>query len=131
MRVPQGGGIGLSLYFVFRPFPLYLYLCFFSPPSGTITDFPLCNGCLPVCPIRRCCLLDPDTEFFDGGYTEAVLGYALLKVPMLVGLLFQLLTAQVLIDIGRVLSTVSTLLMAGAIVYGFGATLAYRRARAA
>ena len=60
-------------------------------------------------------------------YLRAVLGYTLLKVPMLVGLLFQLLTAQVLIDIGSFLSVVSTILIAAAVAYGFGATLAYRR----
>ena len=61
-------------------------------------------------------------------YLRAVLGYALLKVPMLVGLLFQGLTATLLIDIGEVLSAISTVLIGAAVAYGFGATLAFRRA---
>ncbi len=60
-------------------------------------------------------------------YLRAVLGYALLKVPMLVGLLFQGLTATLLIDIGVVLSAISSVLIGAAAAYGFGATLAYRR----
>jgi hypothetical protein len=76
-------------------------------------------------------LFRPGVETGAGNlYARAALGFALLKVPMLVGLLFQLLTAQVFNDIGTVLSTVSALLVAGATVYGFGSALAYRRTRA-
>lgn len=60
-------------------------------------------------------------------YLRAVLGYALLKVPMLIGLLFQGLAATLLIDIGTILSAISTVLIGAAVAYGFGATLAYRR----
>jgi len=63
-------------------------------------------------------------------YTSALLGLLVIKGPVLLGILFTLLTADFFQGIGRFLSTVGTIAVVAATVYGFGGVLQHIRARA-
>ena len=63
-------------------------------------------------------------------YTTGLLGLLVLKGPVLLGILFTLLTADFFQGIGRFLSVVGTIAVVAATVYGFGGVLQYLRAQA-
>jgi hypothetical protein len=62
-------------------------------------------------------------------YTTALLGLLVIKGPVLLGILFTLLTADFLQGIGRFLSVVGTIAAVAATLYGFGGVLQHIRAR--
>ena len=63
-------------------------------------------------------------------YTTGLLGLLVIKGPVLLGILFTLLTADFFQGIGRFLSAVGTIAVVAATVYGFGGVLQHIRARA-
>jgi hypothetical protein len=65
-----------------------------------------------------------------GAYTSALLGLLVIKGPVLLGILFTLLTADFFQGIGRFLSVVGTIAVIAATVYGFGGVLQHIRAQA-
>lgn len=65
-----------------------------------------------------------------GAYTSALLGLLVIKGPVLLGILFTLLTAGFFQGIGRFLSVVGTIAVVAATVYGFGGVLLHIRAQA-
>ncbi len=71
----------------------------------------------------------PDVSASEA-YTTALLGLLVIKGPVLLGILFTLLTADFFQGIGRFLSVVGTIAVVGATVYGFGGVLQHLRAQA-
>jgi hypothetical protein len=65
-----------------------------------------------------------------GAYISALLGLLVIKGPVLLGILFTLLTADFFQGIGRFLSVIGTIAMVAATVYGFGGVLQHIRAQA-
>jgi hypothetical protein len=65
-----------------------------------------------------------------GAYTSALLGLLVIKGPVLLGILFTLLSAEFFQGIGRFLSVIGTIAMVAATVYGFGGVLQHIRAQA-
>lgn len=62
-------------------------------------------------------------------YTTGLLGLLVLKGPVLLGILFTLLTADFFQGIGRFLSVVGTIAVVAATLYGLGGVLQYLRVR--
>jgi hypothetical protein len=63
-------------------------------------------------------------------FTTALLGLLVLKGPVLLGILFTLLTAEFFQGLGRFLSAVGTIAVVAATLYGFGGVLQHLRAQA-
>jgi hypothetical protein len=63
-------------------------------------------------------------------YTAGLLGLLVIKGPVLLGILFTLLTADFFQGIGRFLSVVGTIAVVAATAYGFGGVLQHIRAKA-
>jgi hypothetical protein len=63
-------------------------------------------------------------------YTTGLLGLLVLKGPVLLGILFTLLTADFFHGLGRFLSVVGTIAVSAATLYGFGGVLQYIRTQA-
>ncbi len=63
-------------------------------------------------------------------YTTGLLGLLVLKGPVLLGILFTLLSTDFFQGIGRFLSVIGTIAVAAATLYGLGGMLQYLRARA-
>jgi len=64
-------------------------------------------------------------------FTSGLLGLFLLKMPSLVGILLTVLRPAIAVKIGEILQAVGLAATAAGLAYGFGATLAYARSRAA
>jgi hypothetical protein len=62
-------------------------------------------------------------------FTTGLLGLLVLKGPVLLGILFTLLTADFFQGIGRFLSVIGTIAVAAAFLYGLGGMLQYLRAQ--
>jgi hypothetical protein len=62
-------------------------------------------------------------------YTTTLLGLLVIKGPVLLGILFTLLTAEFFQGIGRFLSVIGTLAVVAATVYGLGGVLQHIRAQ--
>jgi len=63
-------------------------------------------------------------------YTTGLLGLLVLKGPVLLGILFTLLTTDFFRGVGRFLSVIGTFAVVVATMYGFGGVLQYLRAKA-
>ncbi len=63
-------------------------------------------------------------------YTSGLLGLLVLKGPVLLGILFTLLTAEFFQGVGRFLSVIGTIAVLAATLYGLGGALQYLRSQA-